>query len=112
MIKTLLTILTVAALAITPAFADRTVSLDFDDQPGVSLWEVSANDGAGHWDVLGTSGTSDITIADFPDASTQIRVRAFNGIWGDYSGTVTVPEAAPAAPTGISIVSSVDNPVE
>lgn len=111
MIKKLLVTLSVIALAISPALADRTVDLRWDLSPDstVTMYEVVVNEG-GQWTTKWTTDTNRITITDFPDGEVRIAVRAYNGVWSPYSALKTVPAAAPPAPTNIEVTSMVDNP--
>ena len=105
-----LCMIAVAAMFAAPeAYADRTVDLAWDSQAGVSSYKVELSDGGGGWSVIYEGGATSVSIPDFPDPTSQVRISGFNGLWGPTT-TLTVPAAAPLAITNFRVVSSNPNP--
>ena len=83
----------------------RTVTFQWDEISGASLYKVEQNNW-GTFAEIGTSSVNSVTISGLQEEDFEVRVSAYNGLWGPPSALVNVPASAPGQVTGVEVVST------
>ena len=95
----------IIVLAMVSVMSTRTIQLAWNAVAGATLYKVEKNNG-GSFTEIGTSSVNSITISGLPEEDFEVRVSAYNGLWGQPSALINVPASAPSQVTGVTVVST------